>query len=69
MSSNEHEWWLYGTACLYYLLPSQGRTCVIKGQECCTYINDGFEVQQSGITSIERAVEECQEEENSFWWD
>lgn len=29
---------------LDYLLANQGGTCVIIGQECCTYINDGFEV-------------------------
>lgn len=40
-----------------YLLASQGGTCATIGQECCTFISDGFEVQQSGITLIERAVE------------
>lgn len=54
---------------LDYLLASQGGTCVIIWQVCCTYISDGFEVQQSGITSIERAVEEWQKEKISSWWD
>lgn len=43
---------------LDYLLASQGGTCAILGQECCTYISDWFEVQQTGIIQIERAEEE-----------
>lgn len=66
MSFNKHEWWLYRTAWSYYLLASQEGACVIIGQKCCTYTNDGFDVQQSAITSIERAVEEWHKEENTF---
>lgn len=54
---------------LDYLPAGQGGAWAILGQECCTVISDGFEVQQSGITSMERAVEEWQKEENSSWWD
>lgn len=49
---------------LGYLPADQGGTWAILGQKCCTSISAGFEVQQSGITLIERAVEECQKEKN-----
>lgn len=49
---------------LDYLLASQGQRGAIIGQECCTYISDGFQVQQTEITLTERAVEEWQKKED-----
>lgn len=43
---------------LDYLLASQRAMCAILGQECCTYISNGFEAQQRRIILIERAVED-----------
>lgn len=69
-SSNEHKWGLHRTTWPWIILLAREEPGLSWDRNVAEMsIRDGFEVQQSGITLTEKAVEEWQQEENSSWWD